>query len=58
MIGKIEAKAVEAIEKLYGQKVETKLIQVEKTNPDFEGDYTLVVFPLLRISKKSTSGNS
>jgi arginyl-tRNA synthetase len=30
-----------------------KLIQVEKTNPDFEGDYTLVVFPLLRFSKKS-----
>jgi len=28
-------------------------IQIEKTKPVFEGDYTLVVFPLVRFSKKS-----
>jgi arginyl-tRNA synthetase len=27
-------------------------VQVEKTNPEFSGDFTLVVFPLLKFSKK------
>jgi arginyl-tRNA synthetase len=53
MIGILEKQAISAVEDLYGSKVEMNLIQVEKTNPAFEGDYTLVVFPLLRISKKS-----
>ena len=29
------------------------LIQLQKTRKDFSGDFTLVVFPLLKISKKS-----
>lgn len=35
------------------------LIQLQKTRPDFEGDVTLVVFPLLRTTKKNPeqSGN-
>ena len=35
------------------------LIQIQKTRSEFEGDMTLVVFPLLRITKKNTveSGN-
>lgn len=49
----IEEQTINAVEALYDQKVESKQIQVEKTNPDFEGDYTLVVFPLLRITRKS-----
>lgn len=40
------------IRELYGQQVDDKLVQVHKTRPEFTGDYTLVVFPLLRISKK------
>ena len=28
-------------------------IQIEKTKPVFEGDFTFVVFPLVRFSKKS-----
>lgn len=44
---------IEAIEKLYGAKPDKGLIQLQKTRKDFEGDITLVVFPLLRISKKS-----
>lgn len=43
----------EAIASLYGQQVEEKLVQVQKTRKDFKGDYTLVVFPFLKISKKS-----
>ncbi len=53
MIKIITEQTIKAIEVLYDQNVESKLIQVEKTNPDFEGDYTLVVFPLLRISRKA-----
>ena len=28
-------------------------IQIQKTRKEFEGDYTVVVFPLLRASRKS-----
>jgi arginyl-tRNA synthetase len=53
MIGKIEKQALHAVETLYGETIDSKIIQVEKTNPGFDGDYTLVVFPLLRFSKKA-----
>jgi arginyl-tRNA synthetase len=46
----LSEKTIEAIEHLYAVKVEK--ITFEKTNPDFRGDLTLVVFPFLRISKK------
>lgn len=49
----IVSQTVIGVEKLYHQRIGTETIQVEKTNPEFEGDYTLVVFPLLRYSKKS-----
>jgi arginyl-tRNA synthetase len=48
----IEKKAIEAIETLYGQAVEASLIQLQPTKKEFEGDLTLVTFPLLRTSKK------
>ncbi len=52
----IEIKLIEAVEeavkKIYGQKAPEKAIQIQKTRKDFEGDFTLVVFPLLRVSKK------
>jgi arginyl-tRNA synthetase len=46
---------IEALEKLYGQHISPDLIQIEKTNPEFAGDYTIVVFPLLRYTKKPPS---
>ena len=39
-----------ATEELYGL---SDNIQIQKTRKEFEGDYTVVVFPLLRASKKS-----
>ncbi len=42
-----------AIEALYGTAVEVASIKLETTNADFEGDYTFVVFPYLRTSKKN-----
>lgn len=41
----------EAIETLYGQPAQS--VKLEHTNPDFAGDYTFVVFPLLRISRST-----
>lgn len=41
-----------AVSSLYGQDIQSNHAQIQKTRPEFEGDYTIVVFPLLRISKK------
>lgn len=46
----LAGKTKEALHILYG--VELDKIAFEKTNPDFEGDFTLVVFPFLKVSKK------
>ncbi|MBI9038578.1 MAG: arginine--tRNA ligase [Bacteroidales bacterium] len=46
-------KTYSAIEELFGQKPDIKHIQIQKTKKDFEGDFTLVVFPFLKLSKKS-----
>ena len=45
--------AAEAVATLYHQHPEEKLLQIQETRKEFEGDYTLVVFPLLKISKQS-----
>ncbi|MBE6339631.1 MAG: arginine--tRNA ligase [Bacteroidales bacterium] len=42
-----------AVQKLYGESIEPDKIQVVVTRKDQVGDYTVVVFPLLRLSKKS-----
>ncbi len=47
---KLSEKTIEALQSLYGAVIEK--IVFEKTNPDFEGDLTLVVFNFLKISKK------
>lgn len=38
---------------LFGQEVAESQIQIQPTRNDFEGDLTLVVFPLVRMAKKS-----
>ena len=56
----IALKASEAIKALYGAEVDPSTLQVQPTRKEFEGDYTLVVFPLLRITRQSpdASGNA
>ena len=49
----IASKAVLAIKDLYGADIDASAVQVQVTRKEFEGDYTLVVFPLLRISHSS-----
>ena len=43
---------VEAIKSLYGAEFNEEKIQLQKTRKEFEGDFTLVVFPFLQLSKK------
>lgn len=47
----IALKASEAIKALYSADVDASSLQVQTTRKEFEGDYTLVTFPLLRITK-------
>jgi arginyl-tRNA synthetase len=49
----LASKVKEAIKELYQSDITDALIQFQKTRKDFEGDVTLVTFPLLKISKKS-----
>ena len=47
-------KAVQAvIDELYGQQVPEKMVQLQETRAEFEGQLTLVVFPFLKMSKKA-----
>ncbi len=54
---KIEAKITEAVkaivEELYGQPVADKMVQLQQTRPEFEGQVTLVVFPFTKMSHKA-----
>ena len=44
--------ALTAVKELYGQEVAEKMVQLQKTKKEFEGNLTLVVFPFLKISRK------
>lgn len=44
--------ALAAVKELYGQEVPEKMVQLQKTKKEFEGNLTLVVFPFLKISRK------
>ena len=46
----LQERAAAAVGSLYGFAPEPSSLQVQVTRKEFEGDYTLVVFPLLKIS--------
>ena len=48
----ITSSVMAAVKELYGQEVPEKMVALQKTRSDFEGNLTLVVFPFLKISKK------
>ena len=50
---KIISAALSGVKDLYGAEVPEKMIQLQETRPEFEGELTLVVFPLLKTSKKA-----
>jgi arginyl-tRNA synthetase len=49
----LKEKIKEAVKIIYNSEVKDELIQIQETRKDFEGDFTLVVFPLLRFSKNT-----
>lgn len=49
----IQEAVLQAIKSLYESEVNAAQVQLQNTRKDFEGDITLVVFPFLRLSKKS-----
>ncbi len=53
---KIETALVAAVQKavetLYGQQIDEKQVQLQKTKKEFEGHLTLVVFPFIRLARK------
>ena len=50
---KLTASIIEGVKALYGQDVPAKMVQLQKTKKEFEGHLTVVVFPFLKMSKKS-----
>lgn len=48
----LQERLIETIQKLYGP-VTPEQVQIQKTRKEFEGDFTLVVFPLLKMSRQN-----
>ena len=49
----IIAAALAAVKELYAAEIPAQMIQLQKTKANFEGNLTLVTFPLLKTSRKS-----
>ena len=49
----IQQAAQAAVKALYGQEVPEKMVQLQKTRSEFEGSLTLVVFPFVKMARKS-----
>ena len=49
----ISKAAQEAVKALYGMNATEKMLQLQKTRSEFEGNLTLVVFPFVKAAKKS-----
>ena len=49
----IQIVVAEAIKSIYNTEVTSNQIQLQKTKKEFEGDITLVVFPFVKLARKS-----
>lgn len=50
---KIAGCVYDTLVKLFGQEVDKSKISLQPTRKDFEGDFTLVVFPFVKMARKS-----
>ena len=50
---RIKDAVADAVSKLYGEEIKSETVQLGLTRKDQNGDFTIVVFPLLRFSKKN-----
>lgn len=51
--GQIRKASKSTLQELYSLTIDEKDIQINETKPEFEGDYTLVLFPFIKQLKKS-----
>ncbi len=50
---KLLADVASVVQELYAAAIDPALIKIDKTPPEFEGEFTIVVFPFVKISKKN-----
>ncbi len=48
LLHNIQSSVIESLSELYGQEFTEKDFQINQTKPEFEGDYTVVLFSLLK----------
>jgi len=49
----IQQSIQQVVSELYGSEIQSSQIQLQKTKKEFKGHFTFVVFPLLKLSRKS-----
>ena len=50
---KLQQAIIGAVKELYNTDIDASHVTLQKTKKEFKGHYTLVTFPLLKISKKN-----
>jgi len=50
---RIKSHCVAAVRELYGQEISPESIGFERTKREIEGDFTVIVFPLAKLSRRS-----
>ena len=53
IVSNIKPLIVKALQDLYGQNFQESDLTINSTKPEFEGDYTLVLFSFVKQLKKS-----
>ena len=53
IISTLQNAVAQAVEHLYGEKTDPGKVLVNTTPPDFSGDYSIVVFPFVKVAKKA-----
>jgi arginyl-tRNA synthetase len=52
----IQSATIKSLEELFSRQFSTNDFQINETKPEFEGDYTVVLFALVKTLKKSPEG--
>jgi arginyl-tRNA synthetase len=53
IVQQIISASTASLKEIYGKEIPADMLQINRTKPEFEGDYTLVLFPLLKIVGQS-----
>ncbi|MBK6995282.1 MAG: arginine--tRNA ligase [Lewinellaceae bacterium] len=53
IVSTLQNAVAQAVEQLYGEATDPSKVLVNPTPPDFTGDYSVVIFPFVKVAKKS-----